>query len=68
MAGSREFAPIVVRNGGESGEWQMYAKRLYFMQKILSQICYIIDFNLIAFVHYKQLNAVWQYDLCFLYI
>jgi len=37
------------------------------MQNILSQIRYIIDFNLIVFVHYLQSNAVWQYGLCFLY-
>ena len=63
----REFAPVVVRNGGESREWQTYAKNLYFMQKLLSQIRYIIDFNLILVIHYKQLNAVSQYGLCFLY-
>jgi len=42
-------------------------KKIIFHAEILSQILFIIDFNLDVVIRYKQLNAVWQYGLCFLY-
>ena len=59
----REFELVLILNGGESKEWQIYAKKYISCRKII----FIIDFSFIVAVHYKQLNAVWQYGLCFPY-
>ena len=47
MTCSREFVPVVDRNGGVFREWQIYANNLYFLQKFYQNFVILITLILL---------------------